>query len=43
VARSVKPRRFEPNASSPGTGNETYQRFLEATGLSATRAARAPV
>ncbi len=43
VARSVKPRRFEPSAASPTTGNETYQRFLEATGLSATRAARAPV
>jgi rhamnulokinase len=43
VARSVAPRRFEPNQSSPGTGNETYQRFLEATGLRATRAARAPV
>jgi rhamnulokinase len=41
VARSVKPRRFEPQPSTPG--NETYQRFLETTGLSATRAARAPV
>jgi rhamnulokinase len=40
VARSVAPRRFEPQPASPG--NETYQRFLEATGLSATRA-RAPV
>jgi rhamnulokinase len=41
VARSVAPRRFEPRPSS--SGNETYQRFLETTGLSATRAARAPV
>jgi rhamnulokinase len=40
VARSVQPRRFTPRASS--TANETYQRFLETTGLSATRAARAP-
>jgi rhamnulokinase len=45
VARSVKPERYEPNRSSPGTGTstETYQRFLETTGLSATRAAQAPV
>jgi rhamnulokinase len=41
VARSVSPRRYEPQASPRGA--ETYQRFLEATGLSATRAARAPV
>ncbi|MGH2896915.1 MAG: rhamnulokinase [Solirubrobacteraceae bacterium] len=41
AARSVAPRRYEPRPSSPGT--ETYQRFLETTGLSATRAARAPV
>jgi rhamnulokinase len=41
VARSVAPRRYEPQPSSRGT--ETYQRFLETTGLSATRAARAPV
>jgi rhamnulokinase len=41
VARSVAPRRFEPLPSS--SGNDTYQRFLETTGLSATRAARAPV
>jgi rhamnulokinase len=40
AARSVAPRRFEPQASS--TGNETYQRFVQTTGLSPTRAARAP-
>ncbi len=41
VARSVAPRRFEPHPAA--SGNDTYQRFLETTGLSATRAARAPV
>jgi rhamnulokinase len=40
AARSAAPRRFEPRPSA--AGNETYQRFLETTGLSATRAARAP-
>ena len=41
VARSVAPRRLSPHPAA--SGNETYQRFLETTGLSATRAARAPV
>jgi rhamnulokinase len=41
VARSVAPRRYEPRPSSPGA--ETYHRFLDTTGLSATRAARTPV
>jgi rhamnulokinase len=33
VARSVSPRRFEPDASQPA--DETYQRFLAVTGLAA--------
>jgi len=41
VARSVAPRRFTPQPSA--SGNEVYPRFLEATGLSAMRAVRAPV
>jgi rhamnulokinase len=40
--RSVASRRYEPRASSAAAA-ETYPRFLETTGLSATRAARAPV
>src|SRR5262249_27474369 len=40
-ARAPAPRHLQPHPSSPV--NDTYQRFLETTGLSATRAARAPV
>jgi rhamnulokinase len=41
--RSVASRRYEPRASAAAAAAETYPRFLETTGLSATRAARAPV
>jgi rhamnulokinase len=40
AARSVSPRRFEPDASQPA--HETYQRFLMVTGLAVNRAVRAP-
>ncbi len=40
AARSVSPRRFEPDASQPA--HETYQRFLTVTGLAVNRAVRAP-
>jgi rhamnulokinase len=35
AARSVSPRRFQPDASQPA--DETYQRFLAVTGLTANR------
>ncbi len=41
VARSVAPRRYEPRPSA--RGHETYARFVEMTGLRASRAARTPV
>jgi rhamnulokinase len=41
VERSVQPQRYEPRASPAAA--ETYPRFLETTGLRATRAARTPV
>jgi rhamnulokinase len=41
VTRSVAPRRYEPQPSSRGA--DTYQRFMETTGLRPTRAARAQV
>jgi rhamnulokinase len=40
VARSVQARRYEPR---PSPAADIYPRFLDTTGLSATRAARAPV
>jgi rhamnulokinase len=40
VARSVSPRRFEPDAEQPS--EETYQRFLAATGLDVDRPMSAP-
>jgi rhamnulokinase len=40
TARSVSPRRFEPDPSHPAP--ETYQRFLTVTGLAVNRAVRAP-
>ena len=41
VARSVAPRRYEPHPAA--SRQRDLPRFLETTGLSATRAARAPV
>jgi rhamnulokinase len=41
VSRSMAPRRYEPRPSAPGL--ETYARFVEMTGLRATRPARTPV
>ena len=39
VARSVKPRRYEPRAEQPA--DETYERFLTVTGLAGQRPAQA--
>ena len=40
VARSVSPRRFDPDPTHPS--EDTYQRFLTATGLTIDRPARTP-